>query len=93
MNKFYLTSPSKNEEKSNVRILHSNESFLHSDVNFLHSSVKFLHSYTYTETTTENTNREHRADACARRFKMDFEIVVCYGGSNPIKVPKPPLNF
>jgi hypothetical protein len=57
----FLTSSAKSEENSDARILHSSVRNLHSDVKNLHSDVKNLHSYTYTENTTENTNREHRA--------------------------------
>jgi len=40
-----------------------NVNFLHSDVRNFRSNVRNLRSYTYTEITTENTNREHRTGA------------------------------
>jgi len=58
-----LTSPLESEEIPNVKILHSNAENFHSDVKNLHSDVRNLHSYTYTETTSKNTNREHTARA------------------------------
>ncbi|OJW54578.1 MAG: hypothetical protein BGO67_10555 [Alphaproteobacteria bacterium 41-28] len=62
--------PLPSAESSNIKNLHSrknsSEQSLHSsaknfdlDVKNLHSNVKNLHSYTYTEITPENTNREH----------------------------------
>ena len=70
------------EETSGVRNLHSNEKNLHGDVKYfgpdvkiLHSNVKNLHSYTYTENTPENKNREHTQRTCAREdFDEFFEI-------------------
>ncbi|OJW55221.1 MAG: hypothetical protein BGO67_00500 [Alphaproteobacteria bacterium 41-28] len=62
----------------NVKNLHSNENksepFLDSSLSIketsnvknLHSNVRNLHSYTYTENTTENKNRKHRADTRTR---------------------------
>ncbi|MBY0291726.1 MAG: hypothetical protein K2W92_00325 [Alphaproteobacteria bacterium] len=70
------------EETSSVRNLHSNVRNFHGDVrNFepdvkiLHSNVKNLHSYTYTENTPKNTNREHAQRTRAREdFDEFFEI-------------------
>jgi len=67
-NESFLSFPPLSEEISNVRILHSNAGNLHSDVSSFHSNVKNLHSYTYTETTTENKNKEHTQRTCAREF-------------------------
>lgn len=83
----FLHDPLKDEENSNVRILHSNVKNFHSDVRNLqsdvsnfHSNVSSLHSYTYTENTTENktenTNKEHTQDARANFENLDFEKTV-----------------
>jgi hypothetical protein len=45
-----------------------NVNFLHSDVRNFRSNVRNLHPYTYTENTTEITNKEHRAGACEGNF-------------------------
>lgn len=65
-----LTSPPESEEIPNVRNLHSNAENFHSDVKNLHSDVRNLHSYTYTETTPKNTNREHTARAREKSILM-----------------------
>ena len=49
----------KSEVLPNVKNLHSDVRNLHSNERNLHSNVKNLHSYTYTETTSKTTNREH----------------------------------
>lgn len=82
-----LNHPAKSEENPNERNLHSNvrnfgsnERNLHSDVRNFPSNVKNLHSYTYTETTTKNTNREHTQEACASEvFKNSVLMVEQWG--------------
>ena len=64
------SQPAENSDlQSNVRNLHSN-------VENFHSDVKNLHSYTYTENTTEITNREHTQRTRAREEKDFFEEVL-----------------
>ena len=67
------TLSSSNEEISNVRNLHSDEKNFDSNEENFHSDVKNLHSYTYTENTSENKNKEHTQDARAREgFDENF---------------------
>ena len=78
--KCFLKNSPQTEEISNVKILQSNAENLPSGVNTLpsgvssfHSNVSHLHSYTYTENTVENTNREHTQRTCAREdFDKNF---------------------
>ncbi|MBY0500428.1 MAG: hypothetical protein K2P93_00295 [Alphaproteobacteria bacterium] len=81
----FLKNPHQTEEISNVKILQSNAENLpssvntfHSDVSSFHPNVSHLHSYTYTENTAENTNREHTQRTRAREVdqKNVFEEVL-----------------
>jgi hypothetical protein len=70
---------SLNEKNSDVNLLPSCARNLHlntknydSDAKFSPSNERNLHSYTYTENTAENKNKEHTQDACAREGFDEF---------------------
>ncbi len=78
----FLDHPAKSKKISDERNLRSDErnfaskkNSLRSDVRNFPSNVKNLHSYTYTENTPKNTNREHAQRTHAREdFHEFFEI-------------------
>ncbi len=102
-----LESEEKSEEISKSKILPSESKFLSSETKILpsksknlSSKSKILPSYTYTENTTENTNREHTQRTRAREAdqknvdlkksekRQDLESLTTFGVSETSESPQ-----